>query len=134
MYRPNPTLGAIPGAAPAMPQVDPGMHYTYGVEALPLGANAQVARQIQVVNHSFRANFLVAQSDGAFSCRLRVGDRYLSNIPIHSGNLFGTAANPMPLLVPISATKNDIIIFELQDLSGAPNNIRIGLIGVELND
>jgi hypothetical protein len=135
-----PRMGATsaPVAAPApaapAPIADPGMHFTYGIDQLALAGNAQAAPQVQVVNHSFRASFLVALSTGPFSCRLRVGDRYLSNIAIHSDNLFGTAQAPMPLLAPIAVDKNDLIIFEITDLSGAPNDIRIALIGVELND
>lgn len=127
---------AVPVGTPAtalQPVQDPGMHYTYGIEQLPLNANAQAQAQVQVLNHDFEADFLVVNSTGVFSCRIRIGDRYLSNIPIHSANLFGTAQNPMPLLSPLKIRKNDIVIFELTELSGANNNIRIGLIGRELS-
>lgn len=124
--------GAVP--APALqPVQDPGMHYTYGVEQLALAAGAAAAPQFQVLNHDFEADFMVVISTGAFSAQIRIGDRYLSNIPIHSANQFGTAQNPMPLLAPLTIRKNDIVIIQLLDLSGALNDIRIGFIGRELN-
>lgn len=129
---PNPSQ--VAPATALQPVTDPGMHYTYGVEELPLGAGAQAAVQFQVLNHDFEADFLVVVSDGAFTCQIQIsGSRYLSNIPIHSGNQFGTAQNPMPLLVPLRLKKNDIVILTLKDLSGANNNVRIGFIGRELN-
>ena len=126
------TTDAQAAAAQAAP-VDPGSHYTYGVESLATGANATVTKQFQVLNHSFEADFLVGQSTGRFSARIQYGDRYLSNIPIVSDNHFGTAQAPLPLLAPLKLGKNAIVIIALTDLSGAPNDIRLGFIGRELN-
>jgi hypothetical protein len=133
MYARNqqPFLGENPTAARTPAPVDPGMPYSYGVEALALAGNASIQKQIQVVNHDFKAYFLMGVSTGKFSCKIRVGDRYLSNIAIHSDNLFGSSVAPMPLLSPIMAKKNDLVIFEITDLSGAPNDIRISLNGIE---
>ncbi len=124
--------GAVPMPA-LQPVQDPGMHFTYGVDQIALGAGLGAAPQFQVLNHDFEADFLVVFSAGPFTCQIQIGDRYLSNIPIHSANQFGTAQNPMPLLAPLRIRKNDIVILNLLDLSGAPNTIRIGFIGRELS-
>ena len=112
---------------------NPGQHYAYGAEALAVGAGATVNAQFQVLNHDFEADFLTAVSTGAFKVMIKVGDRYLSNIPIHSSNIFGTGQAPMPLMPSLRLKKSDIVTLALTDLSGAPNDIRIGVIGRELS-
>ncbi|PSH05139.1 MAG: hypothetical protein CXZ00_03000 [Acidobacteria bacterium] len=120
-------------AQSAAATVDPGHHYTYGVEALATGANATVTQQFQILNNNFEADFLVSQSTGKFKAQIKIGDRYLSNIPIHSDNHFGTAQAPLPLLAPLKLVKNAVVQVSITDLSGAQNDIRLGFIGRELS-
>lgn len=128
-------MGAVSPTQPPVAQrpVDLGMAYSIGIEQLALAAGASAQPQVQITDHDFEVHLITAVSTGAFTCRLRIGDRYLSNVPIHSSNLFGTGANPMPLLSPILIPKGTIVIAELLDLSGAPNDIRIGMLGLQKN-
>ena len=119
---------AVAHQAPALP----GQHFTYGAEALAVAGNGQAPAQFQVQNQDFEADFLTANSDGPFTVMIQIGNRYLSNIPIHSANIFGTGSNPMPLLPSLRLRKSDIVILTVKDLSGNPNNVRIGFIGRQL--
>jgi hypothetical protein len=118
-------------AAPVPAQV-PGQHYTYGAEALAIAANATEVAQFQVMNNDFEADFLTAFSTGAFKAQIQVGDRYLSNIPIHSSNIFGTGAAPFPLFPSLRLKKGDIVTLAITDLSAAQNDVRIGFVGRQL--
>jgi invasion protein IalB len=47
--------------------------------------------------------------------------------------MWGTAANPFPLLTPLTFKKGTILEFTFTDLSGAANAFSFALNGVELN-
>lgn len=112
---------------------EPGFHFHYGPPPTTLQANGSTEISYQVTNHDHDAYYLTAQSTGAFTCTIKVGDRLMSNIPIHSANLFGQGGSPMPLLVPLRTRKNDIIYFDITDISGQQNTIYITLTGVEVD-
>lgn len=116
---------------------DPGLFFVYAVEtAGALAGNGAVTLAIQVLDHSFRVWYLVATSTGAFTALISDlgGKRPFSNIAVHSANLFGTAQNPFPLVVPYVFQKRGQIAVALTDLSGAGNTIRLAFVGAEVND
>lgn len=110
---------------------EPGFHFHYGPPPVTLAANASQEISYQVTNHDHHAYYLTAYSTGNFTCLIKVGDRLMSNVPVHSGLMFGQGGSPMPLLAPLRMRKNDIIYFNLTDISNAQNTIYISLIGVE---
>lgn len=128
-------MGAYMGAAsPAVPApADPGAAFVYSVD-FALAPNGVDSNVIRVSNQDFRVHFLVARSDGPFTCLISNGSsrRPLSNIPVRSENLFGTAQQPMPLIVPLLFPVGQGIQVQVTDVSGAANNISIGFIGVEV--
>ena len=78
--------------------------------------------------------FATANFTGAFATLLSDGStqRQFSNQAVHVNNLFGTAQNPFPLLTPYVFKRKGQILASTQDLSGAPNNVRLAFAGVEL--
>ncbi len=113
---------------------DPGLFFIYEGGPFVLAGNAvQNGNSIQVLDKDFRWQFAVAISTGAFTVFIRDSQRKrpFSNQAVHSSNIFGTAQNPFPILVPWTFRKRGSILFDLADISGAGNTIRVAFIGVE---
>lgn len=118
-------------------EFDPGLEFMYELGPTVLGAlGVANSLSVQILDHSFKWQFAVANSTGAFTVLIRdaLNKRPFMNQQVHNANWFGTAQNPMPLLTPFIFRKRGSILVDLTDLSGAGNTVRIGFIGVELND
>lgn len=115
--------------------MDPqGLVFAYDLGLVALAGNGVGNAQVQVLDWDFMALFLVANSTGRFTAQvIDSGTKFQwSNQQIIDTNLFGTAQNPFPLLVPYTFKKRGQIQVALTDLSGAPNNVRITIHGINL--
>jgi hypothetical protein len=117
---PPPELGPFSQIGREEDEDNPGMHFVYGPPPCTLVASAGAGQvgamqevTYQVQNNDHHGYYLTAESTGPFL------------------NVFGTGGSPMPFLVPIRTRENDIIYFDLQDISGAANTVYISVIGVE---
>lgn len=138
---PEPRQGVDSQISGDYPGEDPGDHFVYGpptttLQACTLGPPLvtlpAVEISYQVNNRRHHGYHLVAQSTGPFLVQIKVGSKYIFNTPQHSANVFGTSgSNPAPYLRPIECDPNDIVYFDLQDISGALNTVYISVIGVE---
>jgi hypothetical protein len=117
-------------------QPDPGLFYIY---ELPVALTANVVGQqaaLQINQAAFKWMFANQVSTGNYAVQITDGstNRPFSNQPVHVNNLFGTAQNPFPLLTPYMFNTRGAIQAVLNDLSGAPNNVRMAFAGVELTN
>jgi hypothetical protein len=140
------SLGAPPtqqynGQDWAIADEDPGEHFVYGPPTVTLAAatlgpplvpGALQEVTYQITNRHHHVYLVTMNSTGAFLVQIKVGDRYIFNTPQHSANIFGQGGSPMPFLRPLRTRVNDIVYFDLQDLSGAANTVYITMHGVEL--
>ena len=128
-------------------QFDPGLFFEYemgpvsatvgGVTYPYLPANASVTNySVQILDRSFRWMFLTAVSTGPFTIQIldSRNKRPFSQQQVHSNNICGTATNPFPLLTPFVFERRGSILANITDISGNNNTIRLGFIGVELDD
>lgn len=113
---------------------DPGQFYEYELTAA-LTASGAANPSVNILNAPFKWMFAVYQSTGKFTVQIQDGStqQTFSNQQVHVDNLFGTAQNPMPLLVPYQFQAKGQIQANVTDLSGAPNNIRLGFLGVNVS-
>jgi hypothetical protein len=125
---------ATPAATP-LPQAtvtqSPGMTYDYHISQA-VGAGLTVQVSFQVTDHDFIPDFLNAVSTGAFKVQFKIGDRYLSNVPVVGANIFGTGQAPMPVNMGVFA-RNTIVYVSLTDTSANPNQIDITFRGRQVN-
>jgi hypothetical protein len=115
----------------------PGLFFTYEMGPLVLAGNAQSNNfSVQILDRSFRWMLLTGISTGPFTVLIKDSrnKRPFSNQQIHSSNIMGTAQNPFPLLTPFTFERRGSILADFTDISGAGNTIRLGFIGVELDD
>jgi hypothetical protein len=146
----NEFLGAPPmpelGRRSQLTAENPGLHFSYtpGVATLPPGT-APVAGppyvagipgklievSYQITNNDHDGYHLLVQATGPFLVQIKVGTRYIFNDYQHGFNIFGSQGHPMPFLIPIKTRLNDIVYFELQDISWQYNNVYITVTGAE---
>lgn len=83
---------------------------------------------------SFIATYIMGASDGEYTIfyRMDASDRQLMNIPIHSATGVGTAERPYILPKPLLLEANTTISFDLQDLSGADNEVYFTMGGFKV--
>lgn len=83
---------------------------------------------------SFICTYLTNGSTGEYLVFMRTdsSDRILMNDPVHSATAVGTAERPMILPKPLLLAPNTTITFELQDLSGAQNEIYFTMVGFKV--
>jgi hypothetical protein len=115
----------------------PGLFFEYEMGPIALGANGQVSNfSVQILDRSFKWMMLTGVFTGAFTILIKDSrnKRPFSNQQIHCNNMIGTATNPFPLLTPFVFERRGSILADLTDLSGNANTIRLGFIGVELDD
>ena len=118
-------------------QFDPGLQFMYEFGPQALTANQTLSSlTVQILDHSFKWMFAVFVSTGLFTVRISdaMAKRPFMNQQVLVTNFFGTAQNPMPLLTPFIFRQRSSILIDLTDISGAGNTVRLGFIGVELND
>jgi hypothetical protein len=77
---------------------------------------------------------ITGTSTGAFTAFIRTdsSDRQLDKIRVHSTAIMGTAQRPFPLPKPLLLAPNTTLSFEIQDLSGANNDIFFTLWGFKV--
>ena len=116
---------------------DPGIFFEYEMGPLVLTALQAVTNySVQILDRSFKWMMLTGVSTGAFTILLKDSrnKRPFSNQQIHSQNIVGTSVNPFPLLTPFVFERRGSILADITDLSNAGNTIRLGFIGVELDE
>jgi hypothetical protein len=107
---------------------------------LPANAAQAVPQQkdtVAIVNYDFKLVFLTGISGSAAGFLITLGDKSgnkpFSNAPVFSGNIFGTAQNPFPLLIPYTWKKGGLIQVDTSNLDqAAANQIRLTFHGVQL--
>lgn len=117
-------------------QYKPGLFFEYG-QQFNLTPNQTLFQQaISILDAPFRWLFAVAQSTGAFTAQIFDGANKRPFMPtqLHNSIVFGTAQNPMPVIVPYVFQQRTSILVTLTDLSGANNAVWIGFIGAEVVD
>jgi hypothetical protein len=115
----------------------PGLFFEYEMGPIVLTANQAITNfSVQILDRSFRWMFLTGVATGFYTILIKDSrnKRPFSNQQIHVSNMVGTATNPFPLLTPFVFERRGSILADLTDLSGAGNTIRLGFIGVELDD
>ena len=121
----------------------PGLFFVYEMGPISSGTNPYVPANgavtnfsVQILDRSFKWMMLTGVSTGAFTILIKDSrnKRPFSNQQIHSSNIRGTGYNPFPLLTPFVFERKGSILADVTDISGANNTIRLGFIGVELDD
>jgi len=116
-------------------QILPGLTFAYEIVIGPLAANAAGFGSVNILDHAFRWQFLVAVSTNAFTVQIIDGTtkRPFMNAQVHQNNICGTSQNPFPLLQPYDFNVRGQIQAAVTDLNGGgANTIRLGFLGVEL--
>lgn len=115
----------------------PGLFFEYEMGPTVLTPNQAVTNvSVQILDRSFKWMLLTGIFTGPFTILIKDSrnKRPFSNQQIHCNNLVGTATNPFPLLTPFTFERRGSILADITDISGAGNTIRLGFIGVELDD
>jgi hypothetical protein len=129
------SAAATPAATPlpqATVQPVPGMTFDYHVSIALNAGQANVPANFQITDHDFIPDFLNAVSSGSFKIQMKIGDRYLSNVPVVAANIFGTGQAPMPVNMGVLKI-NTIVYLTLTDTSGNPNQVDITFRGRQVN-
>jgi hypothetical protein len=101
----------------------------------PVAANATVQNSIKITaDAAFVAMDVRAVVNGDFLLFMRTdsSDRQLMNQPVQSSILCGTGQRPAPLRKPFLIPANTTLSFDITDLSGAQNEIRLTLAGFKV--
>jgi hypothetical protein len=70
---------------------------------------------------------------GEFEIRFKLpSGRYLSSARVRGANAVGTAQFPVPVVPGIRFAGGSNLGYDIKDLSGAPNDVQIVLIGMKL--
>lgn len=115
----------------------PGLFFEYEMGPIVLAANAAITNfSVQILDRSFKWMLLTGIFTGFFTILIKDSrnKRPFSNQQIHCNNIVGTSTNPFPLLTPFTFERRGSILADITDISGAANTIRLGFIGVELDD
>ena len=115
----------------------PGLFFEYEMGPIVLAPNGAVSNfSVQILDRSFKWMMLTGVFTGAFTILIKDSrnKRPFSNQQIHCLNMIGTATNPFPLLTPFVFERRGSILADVTDISGNANSIRLGFIGVELED
>lgn len=115
----------------------PGLFFEYEMGPIALTANQAITNvSVQILDRSFKWMMLTAVFTGIFQILIKDSrnKRPFSNQQVHCNNLVGTSNFPFPLLTPFTFERRGSILADITDLSGANNSIRLGFIGVELDD
>jgi hypothetical protein len=135
MHFGDPSAAAATPAANPLPQATivqaPGMTYDYHISQA-VGAGLTVQASFQITDHDFIPDFANYVSIGTFKVQIKIGDRYLSNVPVVGANIFGTGQAPMPVNMGTLA-RNTIVYVSLTDTSNNPNQIDITFRGRQVN-
>lgn len=101
----------------------------------PIGANATTQNSIKITaDAAFVAMDMrgVVNGDMLLFMRTDSSDRQLMNQAVHSSILLGTGQWPSPLRKPFLIPANTTLSFDLTDISGAQNEIRLTLAGFKV--
>lgn len=101
----------------------------------PVAANATVQNSIKVTaDAAFVAMDVRGVVNGEFLIFMRTdsSDRQLMNQAVHSSIFMGTGQRPAPLNKPLLIPANTTLSFDLTDLSGVQNEIRLTLSGFKV--
>lgn len=111
------TLSGVGGASPQL--------LANGVGRPSVKTSADAAH---IITH------ITGTSAGAYSLFMRSdsSDRQYMTIPVHNDAMVGTAERPFPLPKPMLLAPNTTLSFDLQDLSGQPNDIWFTLWGFKV--
>lgn len=115
----------------------PGLFFIYEAGPIVLTALQAITNySVQILDRPFKWMMLAGVSTGYFTILIKDSSnkRPFSNQQIHSSNIMGTGTNPFPLLTPFVFAQRGSILLDITDLSNAGNTIRLGFIGVELDD
>lgn len=112
-------------------------YFSNGFEFLPLAASATDQRQVvidgsaafvvlsaQLVETDTGNTTFLAEWPLLFRIQDGVSGRYLSNIPVHASNWFGTGEQPKYWDVPKIFSPNGSITVECQNLEATNRNVR----------
>lgn len=120
-------------------------YFVYGTDFLPLASGATVQNNININGDSAfcilsavlvetgtdNTTFL-ANAPLLFRMQDSGAGRYLSNIPIHASNWFGTAQEPKYWDVPKILSPNTTFAVEAQNLEAVARNIRVAFHGFKI--
>ena len=101
----------------------------------PIAANATVQNSIKITaDAAFVAMDMrgVTNGDMLIFMRTDSSDRQLMNQAVHSSLLLGTGQWPSPLRKPFLIPANTTLSFDLTDISGQQNEIRLTLAGFKV--
>lgn len=101
----------------------------------PIAANATVQNSIKITaDAAFVAMDMrgVTIGDMLIFMRTDSSDRQLMNQSVHSSLLLGTGQWPSPLRKPFLVPANTTLSFDLTDISGVQNEIRLTLAGFKV--
>ncbi len=100
-----------------------------------VAANATVQNSIKITaDAAFVAMDIRAVVNGDFLLFMRIdsSDRQLMNQSVHSSIFAGTGQLPAPLRKPLLLPANTTLSFDITDLSGVQNEIRLTLSGFKV--
>lgn len=101
----------------------------------PIAANSTIQNSIKITAD---AAFVAMDMRGVFNgdmlifMRTDSSDRQLMNQAVHSSILLGTGQWPSPLRKPFLIPANTTLSFDLTDISGVQNEIRLTLAGFKV--
>jgi hypothetical protein len=119
-----------------MPQVElVEMFFDYALPPTVVLANTTVQPTIVIgADADFQVIWLIANSTGTFSFTFSDGStgRLFMSGAINNVNLFGSAANPFPMLPPYVFKRQGSIQLVITDTSGANNTIQVVFSGKKI--
>lgn len=120
-------------------------YFVYGTDFTPLTASLTVQNNINIngdsafcilsgvlVETATDNTTFLANAPLLFRLQDSGAGRYLSNIPIHAGNWFGTAEEPKYWDVPKILAPNTTFSVEAQNLEATDRNVRIAFHGFKI--
>jgi hypothetical protein len=138
LYRAADPLSRDNNDLPGFPfTYSPGMAVLLNGVGTPTAPGTLTTIQYTVTDATHDVFFKLAVSTGPFLVQIRVGDRYTSQVAgngvnaVRSELVFGnSAASPGLWLRSLHTKTNDIVYFDLYDVSGAPNYVSIAMDGI----
>lgn len=101
----------------------------------PIAANQTVQNSIKITADAAMIGMDmrgITNGDMLIFMRTDSSDRQLMNQPVHSSLLLGTGQWPSPLRKPFLIPANTTLSFDLTDISGQQNEIRLTIAGFKI--
>jgi hypothetical protein len=120
-------------------------YFVYGTDYTPLVASTTTQNPINIngdsafvilcgvlIETATNNTTFLANAPLLFRIQDTGSGRYLSNVPIHAGNWFGTAELPKYWDIPKIIAPNSTLVVEAQNLEATDRNVRVAFHGFKI--